>query len=91
MTNSNNEIEKAIREYEDYANKNGFSLNSDKEAVTRIIRGLFENEKKHGFRYCPCRRVTDNPEENKKIICPCEFHLAEIEKYGHCLCKLFKK
>ena len=88
---NNSEIEKAIEEYDGYAKKNGFSLNPDRETVIRIIKGLFENEKKYGFQYCPCRRVTSNPEEDKRIICPCEFHLVEIEKDGHCLCGLFTK
>jgi len=90
-TNNNNETEKAIKEYQDYAKNNGFSLNPDKETVARIIKGLFENERKHGARYCPCRRVAGNLEEDKKIICPCEFHRAEIKEYGYCLCRLFVK
>jgi ferredoxin-thioredoxin reductase catalytic subunit len=52
---------------------------------------LLENEKKHGKRYCPCRRVTENEEEDLKNVCPCVYHLEEIEKNGHCLCGLFIK
>lgn len=90
-TVNNDKIEKAIQEYRDYVKERNFSLNSDSETVMRIIKGLLENEKKYGFRYCPCRRVTNNQEEDKKNICPCQFHIAEIEKYGHCLCNLFVK
>ena len=90
--NDNDEkFKRLIREYEDYANKNGFKLNPNLEVVNRIIKGLLENEKKYGKRYCPCRRVTGNPEEDKSKICPCQFHQEEIEKNGHCLCGLFQK
>ena len=80
-----------IKEYEDYAKKNGLKLNPDKEVTERIIRGLLENEKKYGFRYCPCRRISGNPEEDKSKICPCQFMRKEIEENGHCLCGLFWK
>lgn len=85
------EMESLIEKYQEYAKDSGFSLNPDKEAVERIVRGLLENEKKHGFQYCPCRRITGNLEEDKKNICPCIYHKDEIEKLGHCLCGLFVK
>ncbi len=82
-------MEALIEKYKEYAKENGFSLNPDRGAVERIIKGLLENEKKHGQRYCPCRRITGSSEEDKKIVCPCFYHLAEIEKDGRCLCGLF--
>jgi len=83
--------EELIKEYEGYAKQNGFSLNQNREAARRIIQGLLENEKKYGARYCPCRRLTGNSEEDKSKICPCAWHREEIEKQGHCLCGLFVK
>ena len=91
MLNENEKIEKVIEEYEDYAKKNGFKLNPNQEVVKRIIAGLLENEKKYQKRYCPCRRITGNLEEDKGKICPCYWHREEIEKNGHCLCGLFVK
>lgn len=80
-----------IKEYEEYVQINGFKLNPNKEAMGNIIKGLLANEKKYGARYCPCRRVTGNQEEDKPKICPCIWHREEIEKNGHCLCGLFVK
>ncbi len=80
-----------IREYQEYAQKNGFSLNPNRKVVEGIVRSLLEREKKFGQRFCPCRRITQNPEEDKKIICPCVYHLEELEKDGKCLCGLFVK
>ena len=84
-------IEEIIKEYKEYAEMNGLKLNSDEGTVKRLIKGLLENEKKYGNRYCPCRRVTGNPEEDREKICPCKFIREEIEKQGHCFCGLFFK
>jgi len=89
LKNKNGEIEKLIQEYEEYAKRNGFSLNPNKKIVEGIIKSLLEREKKFGARYCPCRKITENQEEDKKIICPCAYHREEIERDGHCLCGLF--
>lgn len=78
-------------EYEEYAKKNGFRLNPNRKAVELLIGGLLRNEKKHGARYCPCRRITGDKKEDKKKICPCVWHKDEISKDGHCHCSLFVK
>jgi len=57
-----------------YAEKNGFQLNPGREAVERLIKGMLENEKEYGARYCSCRRITGNPEEDEPKICPCQWH-----------------
>ncbi len=80
-----------IKGYEEYAAGKGFKLNPNKVVVEKIIRGLLENEKKYGKRYCPCRRATGIAANDTKNICPCAYHLEEIEKLGHCLCGLFVK
>jgi len=87
----NEEADKLTKEYEEYAKSNNFSLNLDKKIVENIVKALLDREKKLGARYCPCRRVTGDKEEDKKIICPCIYHKDEIEKDGHCHCNLFAK
>ena len=82
-------IEELIKQYEEYAQKNGFRLNPGKGIVERLVKGLLENEKKYGARYCPCRRIAANKEEDRPKICPCQFMRNEIEEQGHCLCGLF--
>lgn len=91
MENSDQKIEEIIANYEKYAAENGIKLNPNKKVVEGIIKGLLLNEEKYGARYCPCRRITDNAEEDKKKICPCFWHKEEIEKNGRCLCGLFVK
>lgn len=89
--NKNENIEEVIKNYEEYAEKNGFKLNPNQEVVKRLIKGILENEKKFGQKYCPCRRITGNPEEDKPKICPCQWNREEIERDGHCFCGLFVK
>lgn len=76
---------------QEYAEKSGLALNPDKHIVERIIEGLLRNEDKHGEKYCPCRVRTGDKEKDKAIICPCIYHRDEIEKDGHCHCRLFVK
>jgi ferredoxin-thioredoxin reductase catalytic chain len=84
-------IEELIRQSEEYAKANGFRLNPDRKIAEGVAKGLLMREEKFGKKYCPCRRVTGNFEEDKKIICPCIYHKEEIEKDGHCHCNLFVK
>jgi ferredoxin-thioredoxin reductase catalytic subunit len=72
-----------------YADSQGFELQPDKVILDQILIGLLNREKTFGFRYCPCRRVTGDPDEDKKIICPCVYHKDEVKDDGHCKCLLF--
>jgi len=78
-----------LKDSAEYARKAGFKLNPEKKHVAMIIKGLANNEKEFGARYCPCRARTGNLKEDKKIVCPCIYHKDEIKKQGFCLCKLF--
>ena len=89
MINMDEKTKRDIKEYEGYAKKNGFRLNPSKKIVVEIIRGLIANEEEFGKRYCPCRKVTGIPDEDKKIQCPCIYHKKEIKEQGSCYCLLF--
>jgi ferredoxin-thioredoxin reductase catalytic subunit len=89
MEPTQEQIDNLRKEYEAYAKKHGLALNPDNELVEKILRALLLREEKLGCRYCPCRIVTGNKEEDKKIICPCAHTLEEVEQKGECLCRLF--
>ncbi len=80
-----------ILEYEKHAKENNISLARNRKTRDTIIKGLIEKEDKLGYKYCPCRRVSGNLEDDKNIICPCVYHLDEIKKDGRCLCGLFEE
>lgn len=74
---------------EKYEEKSGYKLNPDTGVVEDIIEGLAQRKIRYGFAYCPCRVVTGNKDEDRKIICPCIYHKEEIETGGVCHCGLF--
>jgi len=85
------EIEKLIKEYEDYAKEKGFKLNPNETILKGVVGGLIARKENFGERYCPCRKMTGNKKDDKRIICPCVYHEKEIEEDGHCFCNLFVK
>ncbi len=85
-------LEKEIYEkVKKHAEEAGLRLNPDKRILTVLLRGLAMNKLKRGEFYCPCRRVTGDPEKDRLIICPCVYHMDEIKKFGRCHCGLFVK
>ncbi len=85
----NQDLATVLSEYANYARENGFELNPDPVSVERVINGLLANEAKYGHRYCPCRRLTGQAEEDAKKICPCAYHRQELASDGKCYCGLF--
>ena len=85
------QIEKMKGAFSKYAESQGFRLNPNNDKVEGVCKGLIANQKKHGARYCPCRMVSGDKEEDRKIICPCIYHKEEVKKDGHCHCGLFVK
>ena len=84
--------EDLIRVWEKFSEKNDFMLNPDKEHVEKIIEGVLANEKKTGFKLCPCRLSDGTREGNLKNICPCNFKADKIwSEKGQCWCGLFVK
>ncbi len=74
-----------------HAESNNIRLNPNTQLVKTLVKGMLENEKKYGSRYCTCRVIAGNKEKDIKNICPCVFHLDEIKSQGRCLCRLFLK
>jgi ferredoxin-thioredoxin reductase catalytic chain len=64
-------------------------LNPDGRMVEALIEGLVRRKGKSGDYYCPCRIVTGNLEADRRAVCPCTTHEAEIAETGKCHCGLF--
>ncbi len=76
----------------EFAAGNEFRVNPDREKVEMLLQGIFENERNHGLKYCPCRLRTKDWDEDLRIICPCNFLIHETykgKKDGECWCGLF--
>jgi len=80
------------RSIEAFAAPNEFQVNPVEERTATLIKGVFENERNHGLKYCPCRLITKDFEEDLKLVCPCNFPTHETYKglpNGECWCGLF--
>jgi ferredoxin-thioredoxin reductase catalytic subunit len=90
---SEKEIEEQIKVWRDFAEKNqNFKLNSDKEWLKRLAKGVLNNEKRKGLKFCPCRITLGDKEKDFKLICPCNFIIQNTWKQkGECWCGLFFK
>jgi ferredoxin-thioredoxin reductase catalytic chain len=64
-------------------------FNPDERIVAALIEGLVRRKAKSGDFYCPCRIVTGNAETDRRNVCPCVTHEAEIAETGKCHCGLF--
>jgi ferredoxin-thioredoxin reductase catalytic chain len=81
-----------LRIWEDFARQSGLSLNEDREMVETLAKGVLENQKSHGLRYCPCRITTGDFEKDLRLVCPCNFTAQKTWKErGECWCGLFVK
>ena len=83
------DIEKLYRELQKNAQESGYHLNPDEEFVKDLIWGLLENEKRHGYRSCPCRLASLSKEVDIDILCPCDYRDADLNEYGACYCALY--
>ena len=71
------------------AKHQGWKLNHDKELVALLLEGLTTNWNRYGYFSCPCRLAEGVREEDKDIICPCEYAKPDLEEYGQCYCGLY--
>ncbi|MCK4258413.1 MAG: hypothetical protein KAX49_05510 [Halanaerobiales bacterium] len=90
MTEDYKHLIPETREFvEKYATRAGYKLNENEEILDVVLEGMARNKAIHGKRYCPCRMLTGNVEEDRPKICPCKWHKEEIEKDGVCHCQLY--
>jgi len=89
MSNHDDIREKIRSNILKYSQKSGYKINPDEKIVSMIIEGLAKNKLRYGYAYCPCRVVTGDPADDRKIICPCIYHRDEIARDGLCHCQLY--
>jgi len=92
MTNtsvSREEISKLYEQLKQETEAGGYHLNPDVEFTKALVNGLLTNEKRYGYRNCPCRLATGTKEKDTDIICPCDYRDADLAEYGACFCGLY--
>ena len=94
MTKVNFDKQKFREAIEKFTENNEFQVNPDKEKVKMLLDGIFNNEQNQGLKYCPCRLIMKDFEEDLKLICPCNFLIHDTYKdkdKGECWCGLFAR
>lgn len=67
----------------------GYHLNPDGETTGELIKGLIINEKRYGYRSCPCRLASGDKDKDLDIICPCDYRDPDLNDYDTCYCGLY--
>ncbi len=83
------EIEALYRRLDGEAERSGYHLNPDREFTLGLVEGLLLNERRYGYRSCPCRLAEGKREEDLDIICPCDYRDPDLCEYGVCYCALY--
>jgi ferredoxin-thioredoxin reductase catalytic chain len=67
----------------------GYHLNPDVEFTKELIKSLIINERRYGYRACPCRLASGKKQDDLDIICPCDYRDPDLDEYGLCYCALY--
>jgi ferredoxin-thioredoxin reductase catalytic chain len=67
----------------------GYHLNPDVEFAKGLIKSLIVNERRYGYRACPCRLASGKKQDDLDIICPCDYRDLDVNEYGFCYCALY--
>jgi ferredoxin-thioredoxin reductase catalytic subunit len=82
-------ISRMVEKLEQQAGESGYHLNPDREFTRELVEGLVTNTERYGYPSCPCRLATGVREEDRDIICPCDYRDPDLTEYGCCYCSLY--
>jgi len=71
------------------AERGGYHLNPDLSFTMSLVEGLLVNKERFGYEACPCRLSWGSLDEDRDIICPCDYRDADLAGYGACYCGLY--
>ena len=86
---SSEEVDKLCSRLDKEARQGGYNLNPDADSVRGLAKGLLINEKRYGYRACPCRLASGDRAEDLDLICPCDYRDADVTEFGSCYCALY--
>ena len=82
-------IDSVKQRAESDAKSRGYYLNPDQKFLLDLFEGLKTNEGRYGYPSCPCRPGTGIYEQDRDIICPCDYRDPDVAEYGACYCNLY--
>jgi ferredoxin-thioredoxin reductase catalytic subunit len=83
------DLEELYQKLNEEALSGGYHLNPDVQFAKDLVEGLITNEKRYGYRACPCRLAAGTKEKDLDIICPCDYRDADLAEHGMCYCALY--
>jgi ferredoxin-thioredoxin reductase catalytic subunit len=83
------EIDALYERLDKEAEAAGYHLNPDVAFTRDLVRGLLVNEKRYGYRACPCRLADGEREKDLDVICPCDYRDPDLLDWGACYCALY--
>lgn len=86
---TNEEIDRLYNQLVKDAKQGGYNLNPDVDFVKGLVKGLIINERRYGYRACPCRLAGEDKAQDLDIICPCNYRDADVTEFGACYCALY--
>jgi ferredoxin-thioredoxin reductase catalytic subunit len=75
-----------LREFQE---EQGYFFNKNMELTLDLLEGLLSNRERYGYMSCPCRLASGSYENDRDIICPCEYREQDVREYGSCYCNLY--
>ncbi len=67
----------------------GYFLNPDDAFTRDLVRSLLINEQRYGYQACPCRLASGDADDDRDIVCPCDYRDPDIGEHGACYCALY--
>lgn len=83
------EVDKLYSRLEREAKQGGYNLNPDVEFTKELLRCIIKNERRYGYRACPCRLAANDKKTDLDIICPCYYRDQDVIDHGACYCCLY--
>jgi ferredoxin-thioredoxin reductase catalytic subunit/rubredoxin len=82
-------VEKLRQKLDREAEAGGYHLHPDADFVRGLVRGLLVNQERYGYQSCPCRLASGNRDQDRDIICPCDYRDPDLTEFGACYCALY--
>ncbi|GAB6907068.1 ferredoxin-thioredoxin reductase catalytic domain-containing protein [Desulfosarcina cetonica] len=67
----------------------GYYFSSDHQRVMELLDALLINKNRYGYMACPCRLASGDRDNDRDIICPCEYREPDVAEFGSCYCNLY--
>jgi ferredoxin-thioredoxin reductase catalytic subunit len=78
------EVEELYGRLVEEAGAGGYHINPDMDDTAPLVEGLLTNEKRYGYRLCPCRLTGGSRAADFDVICPCNYRDADLDEYDTC-------